>query len=56
MLAANAGAEEGKSGFYLTGKAGTSAVSLSDQSFLSENKEETSKYRGMAITRYSVEV
>ncbi|EGD5062050.1 TPA: porin family protein, partial [Escherichia coli] len=23
MLAANAGAEEGKSGFYLTGKAGT---------------------------------
>ena len=41
MLAANAGAEEGKSGFYLTGKAGTSAV----------------KYRGgMAITRYSVEV
>ncbi|WP_447495514.1 outer membrane protein [Escherichia coli] len=46
ILAANAGAEEGKSGFYLTGKAGTSAVSLSDQSFLSENKEETSKYRG----------
>ncbi len=28
VFAANAGAEEGKSGFYLTGKAGASVVSL----------------------------
>ena len=33
VFAANAGAEEGKSGFYLTGKAGASVVSLSDQRF-----------------------
>ncbi|HBY5095785.1 TPA: porin family protein, partial [Klebsiella pneumoniae] len=31
VFAANAGAEDGKSGFYLTGKAGASVVSLSDQ-------------------------
>ncbi|MGS3861352.1 porin family protein, partial [Escherichia coli] len=43
VFAANAGAEEGKSGFYLTGKAGTSVVSLSDQRFLSGDEEETSK-------------
>ncbi len=35
VFAANAGAEDGKSGFYLTGKAGASVVSLSDQRFLS---------------------
>lgn len=46
VFAANAGAEEGKSGFYLTGKAGTSVVSLSDQHFLSGDEEETSKYKG----------
>ncbi|MCA7180877.1 porin family protein, partial [Escherichia coli] len=46
VFAANAGAEEGKSGFYLTGKAGTSVVSLSDQRFLSGDEEETSKYKG----------
>lgn len=31
VFAVNAGAEEGKSGFYLTGKAGASVVSLSHQ-------------------------
>ncbi len=46
VFAANAGAEEGKSGFYLTGKAGASVVSLSDQRFLSGDEEETSKYKG----------
>lgn len=45
-FAANAGAKEGKSGFYLTGKAGASVVSLSDQRFLSGDEEETSKYKG----------
>ncbi|MCV1101377.1 porin family protein, partial [Escherichia coli] len=46
VFAANAGAKEGKSGFYLTGKAGASVVSLSDQRFLSGDEEETSKYKG----------
>ncbi|HFV1760894.1 TPA: outer membrane protein, partial [Escherichia coli] len=46
VFAANAGAEEGKSGFYLTGKAGASVMSLSDQRFLSGDEEETSKYKG----------
>ena len=46
VFAANAGAEDGKSGFYLTGKAGASVVSLSDQRFLSGDEEETSKYKG----------
>ncbi|WP_097296186.1 outer membrane protein, partial [Escherichia coli] len=46
VFAVNAGAEEGKSGFYLTGKAGASVVSLSHQRFLSGNEEETSKYKG----------
>lgn len=57
VFAVNAGAEEGKSGFYLTGKAGTSVVSLSDQRFLSGDEEETSKYKGaMTMIRYSVVV
>lgn len=57
VFAANAGAEEGKSGFYLTGKAGASVVSLSDQRFLSGDEEETSKYKGaMTMKRYSVAV
>ena len=45
-FAANVGAEEGKTGFYVTGKAGASVVSLSDQRFLSGDEEETSKYKG----------
>lgn len=32
--------------FYLTGKAGASVMSLSDQRFLSGDEEETSKYKG----------
>ncbi|EFN7266908.1 porin family protein [Escherichia coli] len=46
VFAVNAGAKEGKSGFYLTGKAGASVMSLSDQRFLSGDEEETSKYKG----------
>ncbi|MCO0578094.1 porin family protein, partial [Escherichia coli] len=39
VFAVNAGAKEGKSGFYLTGKAGASVMSLSDQRFLSGDEE-----------------
>ncbi|MEJ9861925.1 porin family protein, partial [Escherichia coli] len=46
VFAVNAGAEEGKSGFYLTGKAGTSVVSLSDQRFVESEGEWADKYKG----------
>ena len=46
VLSASAMADEGKNGFYLSGKAGASVVSLSDQRFLSGDEEETSKYKG----------
>ncbi len=52
VFAVNAGAKEGKSGFYLTGKAGASVMSLSDQRFLSGDEEETSKWICPYISRH----
>lgn len=45
-FAANASAEEGKTGFYVTSKAGASVVSLSDQRFAEGEGEWVDKYKG----------
>lgn len=46
MFSTQALADESKTGFYVTGKAGASVMSLADQRFLSGDGEETSKYKG----------
>ena len=46
MFSTQALADENKTGFYVTGKAGASVMSLADQRFLSGDGEETSKYKG----------
>lgn len=57
MFSTRALADESKTGFYVTGKAGASVMSLADQRFLSGDGEETSKYKGGdGMIRYSVAV
>ncbi|STJ83022.1 tia invasion determinant [Escherichia coli] len=57
VFAANAGAKEGKSGFYLTGKAGASVVSLQTSVSCQEmRKKHQSIKAAMTMIRYSVAV
>lgn len=57
MFSTQALADESKTGFYVTGKAGASVMSLADQRFLSgmERKHQNIK-AVMAMIRYSVAV
>lgn len=46
MFSAQALADGSKTGFYVTGKAGTSVVSLSDQRFIDGEGEWADRYKG----------